>query len=130
MASSFSPTMCSRAWLTLRSSSRRWIARLNRKPRTDIEHSRLVGRRHDESRILRMSGGIIRATMLKQNRWIMIRHWFAPAVKKVGLAMAMGLILAASQGHGQQANGPAGSWDQPVASLADQISGILGPGQA
>jgi hypothetical protein len=68
--------------------------------------------------------------MLKQNRWIMIRHWFAPAVKKVGLAMAMGLILAASQGHGQQANGPAGSWDQPVASLADQISGILGPGQA
>src|SRR6516162_9831382 len=68
--------------------------------------------------------------MLEQNRWIMIRHWFAPAVKKVGLAMAMGLIWAAGQGQGQQPIGPAGSWDQPVASLADQISGILGPGQA
>jgi hypothetical protein len=77
-----------------------------------------------------MSGGIIRATMLEQNRWIMIRHWFAPAVKKVGLAVAMGLILAAAKGRGQQAIGPTGAWDQPVASLADQISGILGPGQA
>ena len=44
--------------------------------------------------------------------------------------MAMGLIWAAGQGQGQQPIGPAGSWDQPVASLADQISGILGPGQA
>lgn len=68
--------------------------------------------------------------MLEQNRWIMIRHWFAPAVKNVWLAMAMGLMFAAGQGHGQQAIGPAGAWDQPVASLADQIAGILGPGQA
>ncbi len=68
--------------------------------------------------------------MLEQNRWIMNRHWFAPAVKKVCLAMALGLILAAVQGRCQQAIGPAGSWDQPSASLADQISGILGPGQA
>lgn len=77
-----------------------------------------------------MSGGIIRATMLEQNRWIMIRHWFAPAVKKIWLAIALGLTLAAGQGHCQQAIGPAGAWDQPAASLADQIAGILGPGQA
>ena len=44
--------------------------------------------------------------------------------------MATGLILAASQGRCQQAIGSAGSWEQPVASLADQISGTLGPGQA
>ncbi len=68
--------------------------------------------------------------MLEQNRWIMIRHWFAPAVKKVCLAMAMGLMLPACQGRSQQAISSAGSWDQPAASLADQISGILGPGQA
>jgi hypothetical protein len=60
----------------------------------------------------------------------MIRHWFAPAVKKVCLAMVLGLSLAADQGHCQQATGSAGSWEQPAASLADQISGILGPGQA
>jgi hypothetical protein len=77
-----------------------------------------------------MSSGIIRATMLEQNRWIMIRHWFAPAVKKVCLALAMGLILAAGQVPCQQAICSAGPWDQPAASLADQISGILGPGQA
>jgi hypothetical protein len=68
--------------------------------------------------------------MLKKNRWIMIRHWFAPAVKTVCLAVAMGLILPAAQGRCQQAIGSSGSWDQPAASLADQISGILGPGQA
>ena len=68
--------------------------------------------------------------MLEQNRWIMNRHWFAPAVKKVCLAMALGLISAAGQGRCQQAIGPAGSWDQPAASLANQISAILGPGQA
>ena len=44
--------------------------------------------------------------------------------------MAMGLILAASQGRCQQAIGSASSWEQPAASLANQISGILGPGQA
>jgi hypothetical protein len=44
--------------------------------------------------------------------------------------MALGLILAAGQGCCQQAIGPAGSWDRAAASLADQISGILGPGQA
>jgi hypothetical protein len=67
--------------------------------------------------------------MLEQNRWIMIRHWFAPAVKNVCLAIAFGLILAAGEGRCQQAMGSAGSWEQPVASLADQVSGILGPGQ-
>jgi hypothetical protein len=77
-----------------------------------------------------MSSGIIRATMLEQNRWIMIRHWFAPAVKNVCLAMALGLILAAGKGRSQQAVGSIGPWDQPAASLADQVSGILGPGQA
>jgi hypothetical protein len=68
--------------------------------------------------------------MLEQNRWIMIRHWFAPAVKKVCLALAMGLTFPAGQGRCQQAIGSAGAWDQPAASLADQVSGILGPGQA
>jgi hypothetical protein len=78
-----------------------------------------------------MSSGIIRATMLEQNRWIMTRHWFAPAVKKACLVIALGLISAAGQGsHCQVATVSAGSWEQPAASLADQVSGILGPGQA
>lgn len=94
-------------------------------------HSMLgVRTRRRKSGNFGMSRGIIRETMLKQNRWIMIRHWFAPAVKKACLAMAMGLILAAGQGRCQQAVGSAGAWEQPAASLADQISGILGPGQA
>jgi hypothetical protein len=66
--------------------------------------------------------------MLEQNRWIMIRHWFAPAAKKV--CLVIGLILAAGRGHSQPAIASAGEGEQSVASLADQIAGILGPGQA